>query len=251
MFKATKHTLTAIALLAAALAIAAPACAMPTVDPGANATNPGVPPTARPCMPFCLQAPDPVAKLRFNRPPTGQAPAAELGFSLLTGQATPAKLRFENRPTGQTPAAEPGFSLLTGQATPAKLRFEHRPTGRAPAAELGFSLLTGQATPAKLRFENRPTGQTPAAEVRFSLLTGQATPAALVFNVGNPPSSRSVADSSTGSLASSTASAPGGFHWGDAGIGAGSSFPLTVLLLGAAGIATRLRRRRSSVQPMT
>jgi hypothetical protein len=197
MFKATKRALAAIAPLAAALALAAPAAATPPLQLAANATNAGAPSSGLPCTPFCLQAVGdalhPAAQHRYNSPSTGHG----------------------------------------GHAAAAELGFDRQPSGRAPAAELGFN--------------RHPTGQPPAAELGFNRSTAGHAPT----NIANHPNSRFVADTSAGSRASSSTSAPGTFHWGDAGIGAGSAFALIVLLLSGTVTATKLRRRRSSVQPTT
>jgi hypothetical protein len=118
------------------------------------------------------------------------------------------------------------------------LRHYHR---IAPAIALTLALAA--AAPASAKFELNPVAgtQTQSSSPASTSVCSEVCSAGGYGNPGAPSKVvRVVAPSS-------------GFHWGDAGIGAGGAFALTMLALGGVLAATNTRRRasRSSAQPTT
>lgn len=136
--------------------------------------------------------------------------------------AAPASARFELNPAPTTAVSSPSASPnLCSEVCGAYARGTSAPVA---SAERG----------ATLPHDPRPRGELSSAAVTQSSPTGPRSEVVSGGGYGNPVSALTVAR---------VAAPTGGFHWGDAGIGAGGAFAIVLLLAGGLAAATTLRHR--------
>jgi hypothetical protein len=157
-------------------------------------------------------------------------------------------------------AAAPASAMFERNPPPSGVANAGTPTSTGPCSEVcstgGYTSLNQTATASAKTGAALPHDPRPRADALSHNRSSTADSAGL--GAGNTgPRSEAVSASGYGNpTAPSTAvrvAPSSSFDWGDAGIGAGSAVALTILLLGGAFGATKLRRRptRSSAQPTT